>query len=97
MGKAGTGAILRDSSCRVLMAASALEKATAEPEQVELLAILRGLQFCASMGIVKIQVKSDCFLAIDALLQDNMDSSKFGEGEEKAWTLGIQRQDAQFD
>ncbi|KAJ0095077.1 hypothetical protein Patl1_15891 [Pistacia atlantica] len=32
MGKAGTVAILRDSSCRVLMAASALEEAIAEPE-----------------------------------------------------------------
>ncbi|KAJ0088746.1 hypothetical protein Patl1_32118 [Pistacia atlantica] len=78
MGKASIGAILRDSSCRVLMAARALEEAIAEPEHVELLAIVHGLQFCASMGIVKIQVESDCFLAIDALLQDNMDISKFG-------------------
>ncbi|KAJ0020282.1 hypothetical protein Pint_32100 [Pistacia integerrima] len=30
------------------------------------------------MGIVKIQVESDCFLAIDALLEDNLDNSKFG-------------------
>ncbi|XP_035543587.1 uncharacterized protein LOC118347674 [Juglans regia] len=78
MGRAGIGAILRHSSGRVLMAVISLEDVVAEPIQVELLALLRGLQFCVSLGIEKIQVESDCSLAIEALHQGNIDISKFG-------------------
>lgn len=39
----------------------------ADPMEVELLAIFRGLQFCIPLGIPKITVETDCLLAIHAL------------------------------
>ncbi|XP_042958214.1 uncharacterized protein LOC122293826 [Carya illinoinensis] len=79
LGRIGTGAILRDNLGRVLLAASTAERAVEDPEQIELLALLRGLQFCAGMGINKIEVESDCLLVIEALQQDSMSNSTFGD------------------
>ncbi|KAF5463104.1 hypothetical protein F2P56_019046, partial [Juglans regia] len=78
MGKARIGAILRNSASSVLMAASILEGDVAEPEHIEVTAVFWGLQLCASMGIEKIQVESDCLLAIEAVQKDIMVNSLLG-------------------
>ncbi|KAF5477659.1 hypothetical protein F2P56_004279, partial [Juglans regia] len=78
MGKAGMGAIVRNSVGSVLMAASILESDVAEPEHIEVTTVFRGLQLCASMGIEKIQVESYCLLAIEAVQKDNMVNSLLG-------------------
>ncbi|KAF5459731.1 hypothetical protein F2P56_019653 [Juglans regia] len=78
MGKDGMGAILRNSSGSVLMAASFSEGDVAEPVHIEVISLFCGLQLYASMGIDQIQVESDCLLAIEAVQQDNMANSLLG-------------------
>ena len=60
------------------MAASKAESEVEELEAVELIAVLRGLQLCVSMGISRIQVESDCLLVVEALEHNNMAGSLLG-------------------
>ncbi|XP_042962413.1 uncharacterized protein LOC122296675 [Carya illinoinensis] len=77
--KAGARAILRDRTRRTLLAASILESDVEEVEHIELLVIFRGLQLCAGMRIHHIQVESDCLMVIEALNQESMSNSLYGE------------------
>ncbi|KAF5469163.1 hypothetical protein F2P56_013257 [Juglans regia] len=65
--KAGVGVVLRDEKENVLMAVSKSEHELHEPELVELLALLRGLQFNLHLGISKVVLESDCLLMVEAL------------------------------
>lgn len=56
----GLGAILRDSNGNIVITASMKENMILPPETAECLAILRGLQHCLSLGIIKLIVESDC-------------------------------------
>ncbi|KAF5462687.1 hypothetical protein F2P56_018674 [Juglans regia] len=76
--KSGVGCILRDDKGKVLMAALKAESEVEEPEAVELIVVLRGLQLCVSMGISRIQVESDCLLVVEALEHNNMAGSLLG-------------------
>ncbi|KAG2726715.1 hypothetical protein I3760_01G126500 [Carya illinoinensis] len=78
LGRSGLGAVLRDHTGKVLMAVSqpALEVGGSEP--LELMAIFRGLQMCATMGIPKILVESDSLLCIEGLQYNNMHQSLLG-------------------
>lgn len=58
------GIVLRDANSEIVMAASKVENAVNDPKAIELLAILRGLQLCANMGIQKLIIKSDCLLVV---------------------------------
>lgn len=58
--KAGIDMILRDENGETIQAASIAELGVKEPEDLELLAILKGLQLCLRMGIKKIIIESDC-------------------------------------
>ncbi|CAI9785388.1 unnamed protein product [Fraxinus pennsylvanica] len=76
--KAGIGAVLRDHSGQVIMAMSKIENSVEESEVIELLAIFRGMQFCANMGIHNLTVESDSKLVIEALQTDSMLNSSLG-------------------
>ncbi|XP_018860262.1 uncharacterized protein LOC109021962 [Juglans regia] len=76
--KAGVGPVLRDENGRVIMALSRAEIPMEGSEGIELLAIFRGLQQCATMGVSNIVVESDSLLSIDALNDDNMTNSMLG-------------------
>ncbi|XP_041009383.1 uncharacterized protein LOC121253437 [Juglans microcarpa x Juglans regia] len=60
-------AVLRDEKGDVLMAVSKSEHELHEPASVELLAMLRGLQFILHLGISKVVLKSDYLLMVEAL------------------------------
>lgn len=51
--KAGVGVVLRDEKGEVLMAMSKTEHELNEPESVELLVMLWGLQFTLYLGVSK--------------------------------------------
>lgn len=63
----GHGCITRDDLGRVCMAAAQLEILHGDPLEVKLQAILRGMQLCLPMGIPKLEVETDCLVAIQAL------------------------------
>ncbi|CAI9778901.1 unnamed protein product [Fraxinus pennsylvanica] len=65
--KAGVGSVLRDQEGKVLMAASKGEREVADPETIEFLAVLRGLQFVLSTGISYLVLESDCLLVVSQL------------------------------
>ncbi|XP_042950144.1 uncharacterized protein LOC122282259 [Carya illinoinensis] len=77
--KAGIGAVLRDGRGEVILAASKMECYIEEPETIELVAILRGLQLCIQSGISKLVVESDCKLLVEILQQEpQQDASQLG-------------------
>ncbi|XP_040987683.1 uncharacterized protein LOC121235401 [Juglans microcarpa x Juglans regia] len=65
LNKAGMGTVLRNHMGKVLMAVSKVETVFLEPEQVEAVALLRGLQLCMSLGIPKLIIKSDCLFLVE--------------------------------
>lgn len=65
--KVGIGAIFRDNKGDIIMAASLIENKVPNLETIETLAIPRGLQLCAHLGIPKILLKSDCLLVMKEL------------------------------
>ncbi|CAI9773285.1 unnamed protein product [Fraxinus pennsylvanica] len=65
--KAGVGSVLRGQEGKVLMAASKGEREVANPETIEFLAVLRGLQFVLFMGISHLVLESDCLLVVSQL------------------------------
>lgn len=58
--EAGVGTILKDYKRDVIMAASVKERASLQPENIESLAILSGLQFCMHLGIHDLIMEFDC-------------------------------------
>ncbi|XP_042939474.1 uncharacterized protein LOC122274504 [Carya illinoinensis] len=71
--KAGVRIILRDFSGDVVLATSKREEEVADPSTVEILAMFRGLQICANMGIQNLILENDCLMMISKL-QTNSDS-----------------------
>ncbi|XP_042939486.1 uncharacterized protein LOC122274515 [Carya illinoinensis] len=71
--KAGVGGVLRDERGEMVLAMSKAEHELHDPESVELVAILRGLQFILQLGIRKIVLESDSLLMVEAL-KANQDS-----------------------
>ncbi|XP_035551721.1 uncharacterized protein LOC118349890 [Juglans regia] len=65
LNKAGMGAVLRNHMGEILMACSRVESVSLEPEQVEAVALLRGLQLCMSLGIPKLIIESDCLFLVE--------------------------------
>ncbi|CAI9760755.1 unnamed protein product [Fraxinus pennsylvanica] len=65
--KARIGVVLRGQAGKVLMAASKREREVADPEIVEFLAVLRGLQLIMPMGIYHLVIESDCLLVVSQL------------------------------
>lgn len=57
---AGIGAILCDDKGEVIMVVSIKEKALFQPETIECLTILHGLQQCITLGMSHLVVVSDC-------------------------------------
>ncbi|KAF5445709.1 hypothetical protein F2P56_034740 [Juglans regia] len=63
----GIRVILRDSHGRVLMSVSRKENEVQDSMEIELLAILRGMQLCFPMGIPELIVETDSLLSVQAL------------------------------
>ncbi|XP_042950614.1 uncharacterized protein LOC122282698 [Carya illinoinensis] len=76
--KAGIGAVLRDKEGKVIFAASKSEPAIADPMEIELLAMLRGLQLCVSLGITSLQVESDSLLTVQELEKEGYSTTLWG-------------------
>ncbi|XP_042939527.1 uncharacterized protein LOC122274566 [Carya illinoinensis] len=68
--KIGVGVILRDENGKVVMATCNKEPEFSEPMEVELLAILRGLQLCVPMGINDLIVEIDSLLSVNAIVAE---------------------------
>ncbi|XP_042972972.1 uncharacterized protein LOC122304773 [Carya illinoinensis] len=64
---AGIGAILRDSKGEVLMAASKKEHEVRDATSIEMLAIFRGLQLTAHLGIQHLIIESDALTLVQEL------------------------------
>ncbi|XP_042958205.1 uncharacterized protein LOC122293812 [Carya illinoinensis] len=65
--KVGVGVVLTNEKGKVLVTVSKAEHELNEPELVELLAMLRGLQFSLHLGLSKIVLESDSLLMLKAL------------------------------
>lgn len=76
--RSGIGLILRYEKGDFRLAASVSEKEVQDPETIELLAILRGLQIGSRMGFRKIIVEGDCLLMIRACQSDQASTSMLG-------------------
>lgn len=72
--KAGVGIILRDSSGNVVLVANKKEEEVPDPSTIEILAMFRGLQICANIGIQNLILENDCLLMISEI-QTSSDSS----------------------
>ncbi|XP_042958008.1 uncharacterized protein LOC122293496 [Carya illinoinensis] len=73
--RSGIGVVLRDDKGQVTFAASKLEDALADPMEIELIAILRGIQLCIPLGIAELQIESDALLVIEELKKDGRSST----------------------
>ncbi|XP_042944784.1 uncharacterized protein LOC122278665 [Carya illinoinensis] len=73
--RSGIGVVLRDDKGKVTFAASKPEDAIADPMEIELIAILRGIQLCIPLGIVELQIESDALLVIEELKKDGKSST----------------------
>lgn len=76
--KVGIRAILRNNKGNTIMATNLLENEVPNPETIETLAKLRGLQLCVLQGIPNIIVESDCLLVIKEHQQLEDSFSAFG-------------------
>ncbi|KAF5454652.1 hypothetical protein F2P56_024300, partial [Juglans regia] len=65
LNKASMDDVLRNHMGEVLMAVSRVETVFLELEQVEVGALLRGLQLCMSLGIPKLIIESDCLFLVE--------------------------------
>lgn len=59
--------VLRDDRGTMIILRTHPEQHLFEPMEVELLAIIRGMQFCLSLGILQVTVEMDFLLAVKAL------------------------------
>ncbi|XP_041028005.1 uncharacterized protein LOC121267980 [Juglans microcarpa x Juglans regia] len=67
LGRTYIVAVLRDASGRVLMAVSKAKTDMDGIKALELMAILRRLQLCVTMGLPKLVIESDSLICIEAL------------------------------
>ncbi|XP_041024508.1 uncharacterized protein LOC121265073 [Juglans microcarpa x Juglans regia] len=67
LASSGIRVILRDYQGKVLLLASGRENFVQDPIEIELLAILRGLQLCIPMDIPELIVESDSLLSVQAI------------------------------
>ncbi|XP_041009377.1 uncharacterized protein LOC121253432 [Juglans microcarpa x Juglans regia] len=75
---AGVGFILRNSKAEVIFSASKKENDINDPIEIELLAILRGLQFCIPLGISHLVIESDSILMVNEVQSDSLSRSLHG-------------------
>ncbi|CAI9757430.1 unnamed protein product [Fraxinus pennsylvanica] len=59
-----TGMVLWDATGKMIFSASKPERGSMDPMEVELLAMLRGLQICLPLSIQNLQVESDSMLVV---------------------------------
>lgn len=76
--RAGIGVVLRDDQGSFRFGACLGLHEANELEETELMAIFRELQLCASMGISKILVESNCLLMVNLCNKENPQNSRFG-------------------
>lgn len=76
--KAVIGAVLRNENGEIVLAASKIKNEVHELEDIELLAIFRGLQICANMGIQKLIIESDSLLIVNEVKANGASSSMLG-------------------
>ncbi|XP_042950166.1 uncharacterized protein LOC122282279 [Carya illinoinensis] len=77
-GSAGVGLILRDWEGKVIMAVSKRASAVVEPLEVELVAILRGLQFCIPLGLQALTIETDSLILAKELAKPEFANAMFG-------------------
>lgn len=70
--------VLRDGLGNFRFGASMGMQEVNEPEEVELMSIFRGLQFCAMLGITIIILESDCLLMVKKCNVDDPGNSRLG-------------------
>lgn len=76
--KVGIGLILRNAVGKTQLSVCMAEAGICEPNQIELLAILRGLQIYLGLGIRKSILESDCLQMINECLSRVTSYSKTG-------------------
>lgn len=64
------GIILRDADGEVLLSANKKEQGVNDPVEVELMAMLRGLQLCPPLGIKVLILESDSLVKVTQLQQE---------------------------
>ncbi|XP_040996055.1 uncharacterized protein LOC121242229 [Juglans microcarpa x Juglans regia] len=72
---AGVGLILRNAKAKIIFLASKKENKVNDPIEIEMLAILRGLQFCFPLGISHLVIESDSFLMMNEVESENTSRS----------------------
>ncbi|XP_042973002.1 uncharacterized protein LOC122304804 [Carya illinoinensis] len=85
--KVGVGAVVSDERGNMLMAVNKVEHELNEPESVETLAMLRGLQFILHLEISKVVLESDCLLMVEALSTNTTLLSTQGNILQEIWDL----------
>lgn len=73
-----------------------MEEGLCEPDQIELMAILRRLQFYLGMGIRKLIIESDRLSIITAYLSRDVSLSKIGSIMAKVHRIQISFKDCQL-
>lgn len=76
--QAEIGLVLCDSSASLCFAASIGISYIQDPERIELLALLLGLQFCLTWGISHLLVECDCLLMVNACNNNTLMGSHLG-------------------
>ncbi|XP_042939414.1 uncharacterized protein LOC122274444 [Carya illinoinensis] len=76
--RADVGMLLRNDRGVVLFSASKKENGVTDPMEVELLAILRGLQLCILMGIPDLVIESDSLMLVEELNNSSESRSAWG-------------------
>ncbi|XP_042952134.1 uncharacterized protein LOC122289223 [Carya illinoinensis] len=73
--RSGIGVVLRDDKGQVTFATSKPENALTDPMEIELTAILRGIQLCIPLGIVELQIEIDALVVIEELKKEGRSST----------------------
>ncbi|KAF5478058.1 hypothetical protein F2P56_004648, partial [Juglans regia] len=76
--RAGVGVILRDDKGEVILSACKKENDINDHLEIELIAILRGLQICLPLGIPQLVIESDSLLLVDEIQNDKAPRSLHG-------------------
>ncbi|KAF5450764.1 hypothetical protein F2P56_031091 [Juglans regia] len=77
-GRSSVGMILQDETGNVLFTTTKPEHEIIDHMEVELLAVLRGLQLCLPLGIHDLQVESDALLVVQELTKGEESMSIWG-------------------
>lgn len=75
--KTEIGAIVRDHRGKALFATRVAENAVAQPELIEAIAVLRGLQLCLNQGFTQLLIENECLLLVMEILQRDPSNSVF--------------------